>query len=161
MATASNPGGVERYRLRPATAADARCLADLATQLGYPASAAEVEQRLKRIGDSQDHFVCVAELDEGRSVDRTGAVVGWIHAFVSQLVESDLHVEIGGLVVDRNQRGLGVGKALLERAEAWALSKGIREVSLRSNVIRKDAHRFYERLGYGIVKTQYAFSKKL
>lgn len=150
----ANRSAASRYRLRPATARDAQRLAALATELGYPSSAAEVERRLGRIEDDEDHFVCAAELDDGQ-------VIGWIHAFVVSLVESDPRVEIGGLVVGENQRGAGVGKALMERAEAWARSKGVGEVAVRSNVIRKDAHRFYQRLGYNMIKTQYAFSKKL
>ncbi len=88
-------------------------------------------------------------------------VVGWAHVFVHALVESDTFAEVGGLVVDERERGQGIGKGLMSRVERLARARGARNVSLRSNVIRKDAHAFYEKLGYQIIKTQFAFRKTL
>jgi GNAT superfamily N-acetyltransferase len=88
-------------------------------------------------------------------------VAGWIQIFLDQVVMSEMRVEVAGLVVDERCRGLGVGRALMGRAEAWALERGCKVVSLRSNVVRKEAHQFYAGLGYSIVKTQHAFRKKL
>jgi GNAT superfamily N-acetyltransferase len=141
-------------RVRRAGAEDAERLAALSTQLGYPSSEEDVERRLHEIGRDSDHLVAVAQLEGGR-------VAGWVHAFVSRLIEAGPRAEIGGLVVDEEFRGSGVGGLLMEHAEEWARSKGLEAVSLRSNVIRKDAHRFYERLGYKQIKTQHAFLKKL
>ncbi len=86
---------------------------------------------------------------------------GWVHAHVSHLVERDPEAQIGGLVVDEACRGGGTGRLLMERAEQWARDRGLKSVYLRSNIIRKDAHAFYKKLGYEIVKTQYAFRKRL
>jgi predicted N-acetyltransferase YhbS len=129
-------------------------MAVLATQLGYPSAAEEVKSRLRAIEGRDDHCVLVAELEGGR-------VVGWIHACASYLIEVNPRAEIGGLVVDEGQRGSGIGKLLMRHAEEWARAKGLEAVSVRSNVIRGDAHRFYERLGYENIKTQHAFSKVL
>jgi len=49
----------------------------------------------------------------------------------------------------------------MQAAEAWTLEKGCTSVYLRSNVIRTRAHKFYKRIGYTIVKSQYAFRKNL
>jgi GNAT superfamily N-acetyltransferase len=49
----------------------------------------------------------------------------------------------------------------LKQAEQWAGERGCCAVSVHSNVIRKDAHRFYERLGYRVVKTQLALRRDL
>jgi len=76
-------------------------------------------------------------------------------------VELDLYAEVGSLVVDQDQRGQGIGKALMDKAEAWARQCGITEVRLRSNVIRKEAHQFYEALGYERIKSQFTFRKAL
>jgi GNAT superfamily N-acetyltransferase len=88
-------------------------------------------------------------------------VIGWVHVSVNPLVESDLRAEINGLVVAEGQRSVGAGRLLLEEAERWARDRGCRSVSLRSNVIRDRAHRFYERNGYEHYKTQKAFRKAL
>ncbi|MDO3434240.1 GNAT family N-acetyltransferase [Rhizobium sp. CBN3] len=47
-----------------------------------------------------------------------------------------------------DMRGQGIGTGMIEFAVAEAKSRGVRLVQLTSNVIRKDAHRFYERLGF-------------
>lgn len=143
-----------KFRVRRATLRDAERLATLSTQLGYPSTPEAIKRRLRRISNDAEHFVRVAELESGR-------VVGWIHACASYLIESDPRAEVGGLVVDEKCRGSGVGHLLIEHAEEWARAKGLEAVYLRSNVVRKEAHRFYERLGYKNIKTQHAFLKML
>jgi GNAT superfamily N-acetyltransferase len=140
-------------RIRPAGPDDAERIAALATQLGYPSTPAQADARLERLLRDEEHGVFVAE--------SFGLVVGWVHVFVKHLLESDPEAEIGGLVVDESYRGAGAGKLLMERAEEWARAKGLKSVYLRSNVIRQEAHVFYVKLGYHIVKTQTAFRKTL
>ena len=139
-------------RVRPALLTDAGRIALLSGQLGYPSSTASVRHRLRNLLADRDHAVWVAEMNDG-------ALAGWIHVFVKRLLESDREAEIGGLVVDENFRGRGAGKALVEYAERWAKARRLKSVYVRSNIIRKNAHPFYEKLGYRIVKTQYAFRK--
>ncbi|MFS2174917.1 N-acetyltransferase family protein [Rhizobium pisi] len=47
-----------------------------------------------------------------------------------------------------DMRGQGIGAAMIEFAIAEAKGRGVRRVALTSNALRKDAHRFYERLGF-------------
>ncbi|MBY4607178.1 GNAT family N-acetyltransferase [Rhizobium sp. 9T] len=47
-----------------------------------------------------------------------------------------------------DMRGQGIGARMIEFAIAEAKGRGVRLVQLTSNAIRKDAHRFYERLGF-------------
>jgi len=139
-------------RIRKAALPDAGRLAALATELRYPSTVAEVRRRLRRVLKSPGHAVFVAEtFGDG--------VVGWAHAFVHALVETDTFAEVGGLVVDTRHRGRGIGERLMSRVERWAGARGLKSVYLRSNVIRKDAHTFYKKLGYRIIKTQFAFRK--
>ena len=49
----------------------------------------------------------------------------------------------------------------LEAAEDWACQHDCPSMSVRSNVIRDRAHKFYERQGYEHYKTQKAFRKTL
>jgi len=140
--------------IRRARAEDAEAVAGLSDQLGYPTSPEEVERRLRRILGDDGHALFVAE-------DRDGKVIGWVHIYLCPLVEVALQAEVGGLVVDERHRGQGVGQRLLEWAEQWAAQKGCSAVTVRSNVIRERAHRFYARLGYRTVKTQRVFTKSL
>jgi len=50
---------------------------------------------------------------------------------------------------------------LMKHAEEWARQQGSEVVRLWSSASRTVAHRFYERLGYTNVKTQYSFVKPL
>jgi GNAT superfamily N-acetyltransferase len=74
---------------------------------------------------------------------------------------ADPQAEVGGLVVDEGYRRRGIGRLLMQQAEQWACEKGCWAVYLRSNVVRKDAHAFYEGIGYSNVKTSLAFRKTL
>lgn len=148
------PANAPSVRVRPATLADIASMAELSGQLGYPSTPQQVEARLRRIGGDAEHAAFVAELPNGK-------IAGWIHLFVMQTIESDPRVEVAGLVVDENFRSQGAGRLLLERAEHWTRERGLREVGLRSNVIRERAHAFYERQGYRVIKKQKSFRKIL
>ena len=140
--------------VRRMRADDAAAAAELARQLGYPTTAAQAGERLRRAAQTPDAVVLVAEAAAGR-------VVGWAHAFGVYLLESEPYAELGGLVVDEGERGRGVGRALVAAVESWAREGGFASVRLRSNVVRERAHAFYERLGYERVKTQHCFRREL
>jgi GNAT superfamily N-acetyltransferase len=139
--------------IRLANTDDGSQLAGLAGQLGYPSNPAQVAARLADILSRPDQAVFVAVVEE--------RIAGWVHVYACPTVESDLYAEIGGLVVDENHRGRGVGKALMARAEAWARGRAIHEVRLRSNIIRREAHQFYLGIGYENIKSQLTFRKAL
>jgi GNAT superfamily N-acetyltransferase len=152
MATHALPGATE-ISIRPAAFSDALDFAELATQLGYSSTLIEVEKRLTAVLDDPRHLVLAAE--------SSGCVVGWAHAYICCLVESDMFAELGGLVVDESARGQGAGGKLLAKIEEWARDQGCAVVSMRSNVIRHRAHKFYEAHGFERTKTQHSFRKFL
>ena len=133
---------------------DAAAAARLATQLGYPSTAVDIERRFRALPGADEARVFVAEGEDGTPV-------GWIHVFGRRMLESDPDAEIGGLVVDERLRGRGIGKTLMASAESWARERGYRAVSLRTNVIRKEAHEFYKGLGYEVQKSQYKLRKRI
>lgn len=148
------PNDGNQTAIRLASAGDVGRIAVLCQQLGYPASHEQVRRRLHQIEQDESHVVYVAQRSDGH-------VIGWIHVCVRQLVVADQQAEIEGLVVDEGHRRCGVGRLLMEQAERWARAKGCAIVHLRSNVVREGAHDFYERFGYGNVKTQSTFRKVL
>ena len=136
------------------TTADSKSVCDLSGQLGYPMPESTVHERISTVLDQPGHAAFVAEIE--------GTVVGWIHIYVSHIIESaNSYVEIGGLVVDESRRGQGIGKALVKAGEGWTLQNGFNDIRLRSAIKRVEAHAFYERLGYEMVKTQMRFQKNL
>ncbi len=66
-----------------------------------------------------------------------------------------------GLVVDDEHRSAGIGGALLEAAEAWALDRGCADLLVATRVTRERAHGFYRRHGYALLKTSHCFSRRL
>jgi GNAT superfamily N-acetyltransferase len=143
--------GVEIRRTR---ARDAARIANLSVQLGYPATEAQIKDRLRRLLRASKHVVFVAE-------KRGGGVIGWLHASVVNLLESETRAEINGLIVADGHRSMGAGAKLLDAAEQWARKNGCKRVNLRCNVIRDRAHGFYLRQGYDHYKTHKAFRKAL
>jgi GNAT superfamily N-acetyltransferase len=142
-----------KIKVRKALLADAGAIALLSGQLGYPASAKDIAARMKRIVPAAKNAILVAEVGK--------KIIGWLHVSVTPLLEVPLRAEVNGLVVDETQRSLGAGASLLAVAEAWAAKKGCQSMSVRSNVIRERAHKFYLRNGYEHYKTQKAFRKNL
>ncbi len=141
-------------KIRRAQRSDAARIAELSRQLGYPATASQIAQRLRGLRPAAQHAVYVADVPGN-------GVTGWVHVSVAHLVDSETRAEVHGLVVAEGQRSLGAGARLLEAAEEWSRKRGCRSMSVRSNVIRERAHKFYERQGYEHYKTQKAFRKSL
>lgn len=142
------------HTIRPATDSDAPDIRRLSAQLGYPATEDQIRQRLARLIASPNDAVFVAASAEG-------PLLGWIHGFLSQLLESNYRVEIGGLIVDESCRRQRIGHNLVARLEAWAAERGATEMSVRCRTTRPEAHSFYKTLGYTESKTQIVFRKPL
>ncbi len=138
--------------IRQMKADDVAAVADLTSQLGYPATESAIARRFGLIKDRWDARLLVAQHVEHR-------VVGWIHVQATYLLEADPRAEIWGLVVSEAARGTGVGRALVESAEEWAVHMGLDAIGVRSNSVRERARGFYEHLGYVVIKTQHAFRK--
>ncbi|HKW87457.1 MAG TPA: GNAT family N-acetyltransferase [Candidatus Acidoferrales bacterium] len=143
-----------RVVIRPATIEDSPRLAPLSGQLGYPSTSSQVESRMSPILADPEHVIFVAEQSGGE-------ISGWADVFIMHTIGAEPRAEIAGLVVDESCRSQGIGRLLMARVEEWARAKGCAAVSLRSNVIRERAHKFYEQLGYQLIKTQKSFRKTL
>lgn len=140
--------------IRRARTSDASRLAELSGQLGYPATAAEIRKRIRKLKVGSQNVLFVAESHEA-------GVIGWAHISVTHLLEVGTRAELNGLIVREGQRSLGAGAMLLEAGEKWARQRGCMAMSVRSKAARKRAHKFYERQGYRHYKTQKAFLKPL
>ena len=140
--------------IRRVRSGDVERVAELSTQLGYPATVRETRGRLKAVMKDREAACFVAE-------SREDGVIGWIHVSVTPLVEVERRAEVNGLVVDEKVRSRGAGAMLLAAGEKWARGKGCKGMSVRSNVLRERAHGFYLRNGYEHYKTQKAFRKAL
>ena len=81
-----NPGPV----VRAARAGDETRLAELAGQLGYACTPAQMRIRLAALLANAEHAVFAADLPGTE-------LAGWVHVFLHLVPEADLRAEIGGL----------------------------------------------------------------
>ncbi len=145
---------VRKIQIREIQIEDAEAAAGLTRELGYSVEAALIADRIRAIKALPDHATYVASLPER-------GIVGWIDIGVIHRLQTEKHVEIGGLVVSSGARSLGVGQQLIARAEEWALERGVTTILVRSQLQRERAHQFYLREAYRQIKTSVVFSKQL
>ena len=141
---------------RPARPGDAAAIAALAAEWGYRISAETCAERLDALCTSPSHAVFVAPAN-----DDEAALDGWIVIEARVTIGSGAFAEIAGLVVATRARRGGTGRRLVAAAEHWAFARGLRTVSVHSNVLRDEAHRFYPALGYSRAKTQHVYTRTL
>jgi GNAT superfamily N-acetyltransferase len=139
--------------IRVARLTDAASLAALCAQLGYPSGEAQVRERLCLLDDPERTLLVAAT---------ASALAGFIDVHVQRTIEEDAYGEVGGLVVAAEQRGSGVGAALLEAAAAWSRGRGLARLWIRANLARgAAAHGFYARVGCRTVKDQRVYEYPL
>ena len=149
VATAEPP-----LTIRRVSPEDAAAVAELSIQLGYPATAAEIAQRITALGSCKA-YQAVFVACHGPEI------VGWIDVALSFDLQRPPYALIGGLVVKDDVRGLGIGKRLCDEAEAWSRAQGVGILRVTSGATRADAHRFYLREGFKDIKMSRVFEKNL
>ncbi|ABA23675.1 GCN5-related N-acetyltransferase [Trichormus variabilis ATCC 29413] len=145
---------VEEVTIKQANIKDAERITTLGEQLGYSLTIQQVEQRLNKIQNDAEHIVYVATL-------ANEYVIGWAHAHICDLLIMPKQAILLGLVVDKDYHHHGIGRYLMQYIEQWAVLKECDGVMLRSNIKRKEAYLFYEKIGYINIKQSLAFYKQL
>ena len=132
---------MENVLVREAGPEDARDVARLLGQLGYPAAAAEMAARIARYRESPADLLLVAEAG--------GRVVALASLHVSMALEYEGDAgKLSAIVVDEAARGRGIGRVLVDGVEAEARRRGCVLLFLTTNERRHDAHAFYRALGF-------------
>lgn len=95
-----------------------------------------------KIRDDKNNILLVACDDE--------KVVGSLQITFTQYLshKGSVRATIENVHVAESRRNLGIGTRLMKYAVNLAKEKNCSIVQLTSNKIRKDAHRFYERIGF-------------
>ncbi len=145
---------IEQLKIRKAEIKDAKKIANLCEQLEYDVTNQQIEERLTIIQNNDAHIVYVATLE-------SEYVIGWVHAYICESLVIPTPAILLGLVVDKDYRHHGIGRSLMQQIEQWAFLVGCDSVLLRSNIKRREAHLFYEKMGYTNIKQSLTFQKSL
>jgi GNAT superfamily N-acetyltransferase len=138
--------------IREGSIDDAEIVARYVTQLGYPTTAAEMEERLSIMLARGDYVLLLAET--------SGRVVGMVGAYLTLGLElSGFCGRLTGMFVDEAWRGRGIGRSLMKAVEVWLESRGASLLLITSGSHRHQAHAFYRHLGYQ--ETGLRFAKQL
>ena len=141
--------------IRTVQVKDAGQIRDLCHQsLGYDSTLEKVAAQIDKFNlPDSDHFCFVYEEEQ------TGNILGYVEAEVYESLYSDAGLNILGLAVFPSAQGRGIGRQLMERVEDLAKSRHYAFIRLNSASHRKEAHVFYEHIGYEGNKTQKRFLK--
>jgi ribosomal protein S18 acetylase RimI-like enzyme len=135
---------------REAVVHDTAAIAELVTELGFHASAEDIAARLP--------ILC--ERGEAPIVADDPSVVGCLTWHGTPVLHRPGPVgRITMLVVASRLRGRGIGRALVDAAEARLLERGCRLIEVTSNEKLAGPHGFYQRLGYE--RTSHRFAKQV
>ncbi len=132
---------------------DAEAINALSTQLGYTMSIEQTLSNIRSVLRTKGHNAFVAILEN--------KIMGWIGVAEALQIESAPFCEIRGLIVDEKLRGRGIGKLLIEKVKQWSKETGNKTLRLRCNMTRKEAHLFYQHLGFKEIKEQKVFEMKI
>lgn len=107
-----------------------------------PAAFRDYERAFVVIEASPDQTLYVAE--------RGGEIVGTFQTMITTALtgRGSSSMIIEAVQTRSDLRGQGIGARMIDFCIGEAKRRGVRLVQLTSNVKRKDAHRFYERLGF-------------
>ena len=131
---------------------DLGALLEMLGGLGHPTTATEVLARLANLRGT------------GRDAVRVAVVGGEVAGLLALHWAPPLHLDapvarITTLVVRPMARRAGVGRRLVEAAEALASEAGCRELELTTGTSRTGAHAFYRSLGFEV--SSYRFWRPL
>lgn len=126
------------YRVTTLSAELSEALARLLPQLSSSASM-PTDKYLEQMLQNDNTHLFAAEHE--------GAIVGMLSLVVVN-IPTGRKAWIEDVVVDDQARGLGIGKALVERAKECAKEVGAKKLYLTSNPSRKAAHALYHKCGF-------------
>jgi len=132
---------------------DAEAVNGLSIQLGYKMPIEQTLANIRSVLGTRGHSAFVAEYEK--------MIVGWIGVAEAIQLESAPFCEIRGLIVDEKYRGYGIGKLLIEKVKRWCSETGNKTLRLRTNMIRQEAHFFYQHLGFREIKEQKVFEMNI
>ena len=127
--------------IRSASHKDINPVLNLMSELGYSPEKSAMIENIAEYNRSPEYEVLVAK-DEDK-------IVGCISLHVMRLFHMKGNVgRITSIAVSRENRRNGIGKALIDVADRYFRSMGCVKAEVTSADHRKDAHMFYQSVGF-------------
>ena len=143
---------VHPFSVRAAEPGDGEAISVLTHRaLGYEVIRDDTRARVARLISKPQNRIWVAQYQ--------GEVCGYLHATDYETCYRAPQKNVVSLAVDPARQGMGMGRALLREAEAWARWEKCDGVRLVSGVVRTGAHAFYLACGYHLRKEYKNFEK--
>lgn len=121
--------------------------------LGYSKGHTQTSKQLTQLLSQDHHFLL------GFEEEKTGRLVGYIHAEIYQVLYADTGLNVLALAVLPDYQRRGIGRNLLQELEKLAIDKELHFIRLNSAEKRTQAHSFYLRAGFQDDKLQKRFIK--
>lgn len=135
---------------------DAKAIKEICeAALGHKADMNLIRQRIDELSFNSFYYIVVYE-DESDNM-----VKGFIQGEKYNLLYGENGWNIIALAVEQKAQGHGIGKQLLLSLENFTKELGYTFIRLNSNIVRTEAHAFYQHLGYHCDKSQKRFIKNI
>lgn len=131
---------MSQFVVRPASAGDARAMAELFAAVAEERDGIATEPPVE-VGERAAQFARTAAGTVVAVAD--GRVVGMLHVDVSRHGFGEF-----GMLVDRDWRGCGVGSALLQATVEWARGHGLHKLCLEVFAQNSAAIALYRKYGF-------------
>jgi GNAT superfamily N-acetyltransferase len=127
--------------IRDARPEDGKAVSHLLDELGYTHTEPFIEEHLSKLTIGKDNRILVAELGE--------AVLGILSIhFIPQLALAGDFARITYFCVSKKHKGRGIGRKLIEAAEALARERRCDRMEVHCHFRRTEAHQFYFHMQY-------------
>jgi len=130
-------------QIRDLTLDDMECLAELYFQFWRERSDVQKMKNSFQAMQGDGAYILLGAMDEDRLI---GSVMG----IVCRELYGDCtpFLVLEDMIVDESCRGRGIGKLLFGALENQARQRGCTQIILVTEANRKDAHKFYESVGF-------------
>lgn len=141
-----------KLSIRRAEEKDSSRISELLKELGYPIDNESIREKIITFSKKETEFILVAERENNVEGVLSFHMIPMFHALGNA-------GRITSLVVTEKFRGMGIGRRLIEHAEAWAWEKDCKKIEITSGDHRINAHGFYEKNGYKLEDRRFLKTK--
>lgn len=137
-------------KIQPASMHDKPRLAALFKQLAYePSIMNQLEKQLEQVLTHPEYRLVVARDQSGKAI---GTAMGTV--CYDLVGESRPFMLIENVVVDKIERGKGIGRSLMQDLENHAREKGCSYIMFVTGAEQEDAYHFYSSMGYKLSRAR-------